>query len=135
MLQECLISGCQKKFSMENCRKESAHKVAKRNATKTPLKPRLRISIFQLSPGNRLHRIEQSGVALSTKEPHNLNQREAVKLKESVKNGNQELRIHHQTRHSPNSHALFATDNLELKLAYTAITEHTITHEHLKYRI
>ena len=58
MSQECLMSGCQRKFSMENCKKESAHKVAKRNATKTPLKPRLRISIFQLSPGNRLLRIE-----------------------------------------------------------------------------
>ena len=90
MLQECLMSGCQRKFSMENCRKESAHKVAKRNATKTPLKPPLRISIFQLSPGNRLHRNEQSGVASSTKEPHNLNQRESVKLKESVKSGKQE---------------------------------------------
>ena len=43
MSQECLMSGCQRKFSMENCKKESAHKVAKRNATKTPLKPRLRI--------------------------------------------------------------------------------------------
>ena len=30
---------------------------------KTPIKPRLRISIFQLSPVNRLLRIEQSGVA------------------------------------------------------------------------
>ena len=38
MSQECLMSGCQRKFSMENCKKESAHKVAKRNATKTPLK-------------------------------------------------------------------------------------------------
>ena len=45
MSQPCLMSGCQRKFSMENCKKESAHKVAKRNATKTPLKPRLRISI------------------------------------------------------------------------------------------
>ena len=69
MSQECLMSGCQRKFSMENFKKESAHKVAKRNATKTPLKPRLRISIFQLSPGNRLLRIEQSGVASSTKVP------------------------------------------------------------------
>ena len=57
MSQECLMRGCQRKFSMENFKKESAHKVAKRNATKTPLKPRLRISIFQLSPGNRLLRI------------------------------------------------------------------------------
>ena len=106
----------------------------KRNATKTPLKPRLTISILQLSPGNRLHRTEQSNVASSTKEPHNLNQRESVKLKESVKNRKQEM-IHHQTRHSPNSHALFATDSLELKLACTAINEHTITHEHLILRI
>ena len=60
MSQECLMSGCQRKFSMENCKKESAHKVNKRNATKTTLKPRLRISIFQLSPRNRLLRIEQS---------------------------------------------------------------------------
>ena len=98
MLQECLMSGCQRKFSMENCRKESAHKVVKTNAKKTPLKPRLRISIFQLSPGNRLRRIEQNGVASSTKKPHNLlNQRESVKLKGSVKKGKQEPRDHHQT--------------------------------------
>ena len=92
----------------------------KRNATKTTLKPHFKISIFQLSPGNRLQRIEQGGVASSTKEPHKLNQRESVKLKESVKNGKQEPRIH-----SLNSHALFATDSLELKLAYTSINEHT----------
>ena len=113
MSQECLISGCQRKFSMENCKKESAHKVAKRNATKTPLKPRLRISIFQLSPGNRLLRIEQSGVASSTKVPPNLKERESVKLKGSVKKGKQEPKNHHQSQHSPNLHALFATDSLE----------------------
>ena len=45
------------------------------------LKPHLRISIFQLSPGNRLLRIEQSGVVSSTKVPPNLKQRESVKLK------------------------------------------------------
>ena len=120
---------------MENCKKESAHKVAKRNATKTPLKPRFRISIFQLSPRNRLLRIEQSGVASSTKEPPNLKQRESVKLKGSVNKGKQEPRDHHQTRHSPNSLALFATDSLELKLAYTAINEHTNTHKRLICRI
>ena len=135
MSQECLITGCQRKFSMENCKKESAHKVAKRNAKKTPLKPCLRISIFQLSPGNRLLRIEQSGVASSTKVPPNLKQRESVKLKESLKKGKQEPRDHHQTRHSPNSLALFATDSLELKLAYPAINEHTNTHKHLIRRI
>ena len=127
MSQECLMSGCQRKFSMENCKKESAHKVAKRNPTKTPLhsKPRLRISIFQLSPGNRLFRIEQSGVASSTMVPPNLKKRESVKLKGSVKKGKQEPKNHHQSQHSPNSHALFATDSLELKLAYTAINKHT----------
>ena len=102
MSQECLMSGCQRKFSMENCKKESAHKVAKRNATKTPLKPRLRISIFQLSPGNRLLRIEQSGIASSAKVPPNLKHRESVKLKGNVKKGKQEPRYHHQTQHRPN---------------------------------
>ena len=134
MSQECLMSGCQRKFSTENCKKESAHKVAKRNATKTPLKPCLRISIFQLSPGNRLLRIEQSGVASSTKVPPNLKKRESVKLKGSVKKGKQEPKNHHQSQHSPNSHDLFATDSLELKLAYTAINEHTNTHKHLIFR-
>ena len=85
--------------------------VAKRNATKTPLKPRLRISIFQLSPGNRLLRIEQSGAASSTKVPPNLKKRESVKLKGSVKKGKQEPKNHHQSQHSPNSLALFATDS------------------------
>ena len=120
---------------MENCKKESAHKVAKRNTTKTPIKPRLRISIFQLSPGNRLLKIEQSGVASSTKVPPNLKQRESVKLKGSVKKGNQEPRDRHHPRHSPNSFALFATDSLELRLAYTAINEHTNTHKRLIFRI
>ena len=134
MSQECLMSGCQRKFSMENFKKESAHKVAKRNATKTPLKPRLRISIFQLIPGNRLLRIEQSGVASSTKVPPNLKKRESVKLKGSVKKGKQEPKNHHQSQHSPNSHALFATDSLELKLAYTAINKHTNTHKRQIFR-
>ena len=135
MSQECLMSSCQRKFSIENCKKESDHKGAKRNATKTPLKPRLRISIFQLSPGNRLLRIEQSGVALSTKVPPNLKQRESVRLKGSVKKGKQEPSDHHQTQHSPNSLAVYATDSLELKLAYTAINEHTNPHKRLIFRI
>ena len=134
MSQECLMSGCQRKFSMENCKKESAHKVAKRDTTKKPFKPRLRISVFQLSPGNMLLRIEQSGVASSTQVPPNLKQRESLKLKGSVKKGKQEPRDHHQTQHSPNSLALFATDSLELKLVYTAINEHTNTHKRLIFR-
>ena len=135
MSQECLMSDCQRRFSMENCKKETAHKVAKRNATKTHLKPSLRISIFQLSPGNRLLRIEQSVVASSTKVPPNFKQRESVKLKGSVKKGKLEPRDHHQTQHSPNSLTLFATDSLELNLAYTATNEHTNTHKRLIFRI
>ena len=59
MLQECLMNDCQRKFYMEDFRKESALNVTKRKATKTPLKPRIRTSIFQLSPGKRLHRIDK----------------------------------------------------------------------------
>ena len=94
---------------------------------KTTIKPRLRSSKFQLSPGNRLLRIEQSGVASLIKELHNLNQTESVKLKGSIKKGKQESKEHHQTRKSPNSHALFATDSLELKLA---LHSHQRTHKH-----
>ena len=97
MLQECLISDCKRKFSMENFKKESAIKVAKRNATKTPLKPRLRISIFQLNPvlnpGSRSPRIEQNGVASLTKEQNNLKQSESMKLKESAKNAKESQEI------------------------------------------
>ena len=78
--------------------------------------------------------IEQSGVASSTKVPPNLKQRESVKLKGSVKKGKQEPMDHHQTQHSSNSLALFATDSLELKLAYTVINEHTNTHKRLMFR-
>ena len=60
--------------------------------------------------------------------------RESVKLKGSVKKGKQEPKNHHQSQHSPNSHALFATDSLELKLAYTAINEHTNTHKRQIFR-
>ena len=43
----------------EGKRSQGGHK----NATTTASKPRLRVSIFQLSTGNRLLRIEQSVVA------------------------------------------------------------------------
>ena len=65
MSQKCLMSGCQRKLSVKNCKKESAHKVAKRNATKKPLRPHLRISIFQLSPWNRVLRIKHSGCLIN----------------------------------------------------------------------
>ena len=52
----------------------------------------------------------------------------------TLKKGKQEPKNHHLSQHSPNSHALFATDSLELKLAYTAINEHTNTHKRLILR-
>ena len=69
-----------------------------------------------------------------TKGYTNLKKRESVKLKGSVKKGKQEPKNHHQSQHSPNSHALFATDSLELKLAYTAIIEHTNTQKRQIFR-
>ena len=53
-------------------------KVARRNATKIPLEPHCRISIFQLTPGSRLHRVEQSGVASSKMEQLSIKQSESV---------------------------------------------------------
>ena len=41
---------------------------------------------------------------------------------------------HHQSQNSPNSHALFASDSLELKLTYTAINGHTNTHKRHIFR-
>ena len=76
MSQEYLMSGCQRKFSMENCKKESAHKVAKRNATK-----------------RKERKARAKGPSSDSAQSESL--------------------------------ALFATDSLELKLAYTAINEHT----------
>ena len=78
MLQECLTSDYQRKFTLENFRKESALNVAKRIATKIPLKPHLKISIFQLTPGSRLHRIEQRGVASSKTEQLSMKQRQSA---------------------------------------------------------
>ena len=120
------MSGCQRKFSMENYKKESAHTVTKTNATKTPLKPRLRISIFQLSPGNRLLRIEQSGVASSTKVLPNLKQRESVKVKGSIKKGKQEPREHHQTR-LVRIHLLISNRQFRAKIG---LYIHQRTHKH-----
>ena len=71
---------------------------------------------------------------LMNKGASQLKLREPVKLKGSKKKGKQEPRDHHQTQHSQNSPALFATDSLELKLAYTAINEHTNTHKCLIFR-
>ena len=63
MLPECLMNVCQRKYSMENYKLENAPMVVRRSDTRTPSKPPLKTSTYQLSRGNRLHRIEQSGEA------------------------------------------------------------------------
>ena len=85
MLQECLMSEHQTRFSMENFRNGTALNVANRNATKTPLKPRTKISIFQL------------GTGCTVNEQLSMQQREYVRLKGSANNANQEPRDHHQS--------------------------------------
>ena len=62
-----------------------------------------------------------------------LKKRESVKLKGSVKKGKQEPKNHHQSQHSPNAHALFETDSLELNWLIQPSTN-TQTHKHLLFR-
>ena len=76
------------------------------------LKASLKDFNIKLSPGNKLHRIEQICEA----------------VKDRVKTAKPELKDHHQSPYSQSSHALLATDSLELKLA---IKEHTITRDHI----
>ena len=85
------MSDFQRKSSMENYKRESALKVARRNATKTPTKPLWRISTYQFSLGNRLHRGDQSGEVSSTKEQLSLQKKikESVELQESAENAKQ----------------------------------------------
>ena len=129
MSQECLMSGCQRKFSMENCKKESAHKVAKRNAIKTPLKPRLRISIFQLIPRNRLLRIEQSGVASSTKVPPNLKKREKRICEAERKRKERKARAKEPSSVSAHSKFTCSICNRQFR-AKIGLYSHQRTHKH-----
>ena len=46
-------------------------------------------TVFTNGTGKRLHRIEQSGVGISTKQLHSFKQIQSVKQKESAKNAKQ----------------------------------------------
>ena len=52
MLAECLMNVCQRKSSMENYKSENAPMVVRRSDTRTPSKPPLKTSIYQMSHGN-----------------------------------------------------------------------------------
>ena len=89
-----------RKFSMENYSRESALKVARRNATKDTLKASLKdfeIHMYQWGPGNRLHRSDQSGEVSSTKEQLSMKRRESVKLKASEESAKPKQMCHQQT--------------------------------------
>ena len=89
-LQECLI----KRSSTENFSLGNAPKVARRNAMKTS---KSLLDGFQhtthRSPGNRLHRIERSGIASSEREQMAMKQREAAKWDESAQSQSQGITI------------------------------------------
>ena len=59
------------------------------------LKPPLKISTYHQSPGNRLHRIKQSGVASPKREQIC----ESANPKESTESAKPEPKDHHQCRH------------------------------------
>ena len=77
------------------------------------LKPPSKISTFQRSRGNKLHRTEQSGEASSEEVLVNMRQKESAKPSRNVHSAKPELRHHHLALTSvfPS-----ATDSLELEL-------------------
>ena len=82
--QERVMRDYQRKKSLVNFRMESARKEAKRIVTKSPLKPHRRISIIQLSPWSRMHRVECCGFGSTEKSKFSMKTRESVKLKENL---------------------------------------------------
>ena len=123
MLPECLMNVCQRKSSMEKYKLKNAPMVVRRSDTRTPSKHPLKISTYQRSRGNRLHRIEQSGEASLERELVNTKQKESAKPSRNVHSGKPE---HHQQSFLPQtSLVLSATGSLELRLVSSAILEHT----------
>ena len=92
---------------------------------KDTLKTSLKTSTYQLSHGNRLHKIVQSGEASQKGELVNTKQKESAKPSRNVHSGKQELRHHQQNFLPQTSLVLSATGSLELRLVSSAILEHT----------
>ena len=90
--------------------------VVRRSDTKTPSKPPSRISTYQQSRGNKLHKTEQSGEASSEEVPVNMRQKESAKLSRNVHSAKPELRHHKQSCLALTSVVPSATDTLELEL-------------------
>ena len=94
MSQECLMSGCQRKFSIENCKKEALTRWPKKRYKDT-LKASLKDFNIPTESWEQAAQDRTKWRCLIKKVPPNLKQRESVKLKGSVKKGNQEPRDHH----------------------------------------
>ena len=96
---------------------QNAPMVVRRSNTKTPTKPPSRISTYQQSHGNELHRTEQSGEASSEEVLVNMRQKESGKPSRNLHSVKPELRHHQQsclalTSVIPSA----AIDSLELEL-------------------
>ena len=83
---------------------------------KKPSKPPLRLSTYQQSRGNKLHRTEQSGEASSEEVLVNMRQKEATKPSRNVYRTKPELRHPQQSCLALTSIVPSATDSLELEL-------------------
>ena len=99
--------------------------VVRRSDTRTPSKLPLKTSTYQLSHGNRLHKIVQSGEASLKGKLVNTKQKESAKPSRNVHSGKPELRHHQQSFLPQASLVLSATGSLELRLASSSILEHT----------
>ena len=100
---------------MENYKLENAPMVVRSSDTRTPSKPPLKISTYQQSPGNRLHR-------------RGAGEYEAKRISEAKQKRAQrkaELRHHQQSFLPQTSLVLSATGSLEVRLVSLAILEHT----------
>ena len=116
---------CQRKSSMENYKSANAPMVVRRSDSRTPSKPPLKISTYQHSRGNILHRVEQSGEASYERVLVNMKETVSAKPSRNVRSGKPELKLHQQSFLPQTSLVLSATGSLELRLISSAILEHT----------
>ena len=101
---------------MESWKWANAPMVVRRSNTKTPSKLPSRISTFQQSRGNKLHRTEQIGETTSEEVLVNMRQKESAKPSRNVHSAKPELKHHQQSCLILTSVVPSATDSLELEL-------------------
>ena len=112
MLPGCLRDVCQRKWRTRNGQTLPWWP----GDIKTPSKPPSRISTFQQSRGNKLHRTEENGEASSEEVLVNMRQKESAKPSRNVHSTKPELRHHQQSCLALISVVPSLTDSLELEL-------------------